>query len=92
MKYTPDDRGRFAGQQSYGYRSFEAFISAVQQVRAGAASARDFDHSLASVHTTALTTAILEAGRRSLDAGGAAMAITYANADSCDPLDIVQAA
>ena len=77
MKYTPDDRGCFAGQQSYGYRSFEAFISAVQQVRAGAASARDFDHSLASVHATALTTAILEAGRRSLNAGGRPVTILY---------------
>ena len=88
MKYTPDDRGRFAGQQAYGYRSFEAFVSAVQQVRIGAASARDFDHVLASIHTTALTTAILEAGRRSLDAGGTPMAISYADDDSCEPVDI----
>jgi len=88
MRYTPDDKGRFAGQQSYGYRSFEAFVSAVQQVRAGAATARSFDHSLASVHATAMTTAILEAGRRSLDAGGRPMAIVYASEDSCEPVDI----
>jgi D-galacturonate reductase len=92
MKYTPDDRGCFAGQQAYGYRSFEAFISAVQQVRAGAAAARDFDHSLASIHATSLSTAILEAGRRSLDAGGAAMEIVYESDTSCEPVDIRRAA
>lgn len=37
----------------------------------------DFDSSLATIGTTALTTAILEAGRRSLDAGGRGMEIVY---------------
>jgi len=32
MKYTPTN-GRFSGQQGYGYRSFEAFVDAAQQVR-----------------------------------------------------------
>ncbi len=79
MKYTADE-GRFAGQTGYGYRSIEAFVAAVQAINAGKATARDFDHSLASVHTTYQTTAILEAGRRSLDAGGAAMALVYDDA------------
>jgi D-galacturonate reductase len=69
MKYTPDE-GRFTGQLGYGYRSIEAFIDAVRQINAGVASARDFDSRLATVHTTQQGTAILEAGRRSLDAGG----------------------
>lgn len=76
MKYTPSD-GRFAGQGSYGYRSFELFIAAAQQVTSGLASPRDFDSSLATIHSTFLTTAILHAGRMSLDADGAAIEICY---------------
>ena len=78
FRYTPCD-GRFAGQQSYGYRSIEDFILAVQKIAAGAAAARDFDASLATVHTTQQGTAILEAGRVSLDSGGAAVDIVYAD-------------
>jgi len=81
MKYTPSD-GYFAGQRGYGYLSFEAFIDAVAAINAGKATARDFDASgLATVGTTALTTAILEAGRRSLDEGGRPMEILYEGAD-----------
>jgi len=69
MKYTPSE-GAFVGQLSYGYRSFECFITAVQKIAAGVASARDFDKSLATVHTTLQGTAILHAGRMSLDNGG----------------------
>jgi len=66
MKYTPTD-GKFSGQLGYGYRSFEAFIDAVQEINNGNKTVKDFDHSLASIATTYQTTAILEAGRRSLD-------------------------
>lgn len=76
MKYTPTD-GRFAGQRGYGYLSFEAFVDAVVDIQSGKASVGDFDASLATIGTTALTTAILEAGRRSLDAGGRPMEIVY---------------
>jgi D-galacturonate reductase len=68
MKYTPTD-GKFSGQLGYGYRSFEAFIGAVAKIKAGTAQPSDFEHSLASVATTYRTTAILEAGRMSLDQG-----------------------
>ena len=78
MKYTPDAEGYFAGQSGYGYRSIEAFADAVAAVRSGSTSPRDFDGRLATVHDTVPTTAILEAGRRSLDAGGRAYAISYA--------------
>lgn len=64
-------------QLSYGYRSFEAFIAAVNDVRAGRAAPRDFDHSLASIHTTFQTTAILEAARVSLDNDGAVVELQY---------------
>ena len=77
MKYTPSE-GKFVGQLGYGYRSFEAFVLAVQRIAAGTAKPRDFDHTLATVHTTKMGTAILEAGRRSLDNGGASIEIVYA--------------
>ena len=68
MKYTPDaTTGEFNGQQGYGYRSLEAFVDAVNAIKSGTATPSDFDHSLASIATTYRTTAILEAGRRSLD-------------------------
>ena len=66
MKYTPTD-GLFSGQTGYGYKSFEAFIDAVQAIQAGGATPEDFDGQLATIHTTYCTTAILEAGRLSLD-------------------------
>ena len=66
MKYTPTN-GKFSGQMGYGYRSFEYFIDAVQQVNSGNAQVSDYDEELASIATTYRTTAILEAGRRSLD-------------------------
>ena len=66
MKYTPTD-GEFSGQNGYGYKSFEYFIDAVTRINNGTATVKDFDYSLASLATTFQTTAILEAGRRSLD-------------------------
>lgn len=77
MKYTPTN-GMFSGQGSYGVRSFENFIDACREVNAGTQKASDFDDgSLATVHTTMQGTAILEAGRLSLDAGGRPMDILY---------------
>ncbi|MEX0610490.1 MAG: Gfo/Idh/MocA family oxidoreductase [Pirellulales bacterium] len=78
MKYTPDAQGYFSGQSGYGYRSIEAFVDAVAQVRAGLASPQDFRGGLATVDDTVLVTAILEAGRRSLDSGGLPHQIEYA--------------
>jgi D-galacturonate reductase len=66
MKYTPSD-GKFAGQLGYGYRSFEAFVDAVNHIRQGDATVHDFNHSLAMLEHTYRTTAILEAGRMSLN-------------------------
>jgi hypothetical protein len=69
MKYTPDPKGRFAGQLGYGYRSIEAFIDAVASINESpeSCSSASFDEELPTVGNTLLTTAILEAGRRSLD-------------------------
>lgn len=86
MKYTPTD-GCFSGQGGYGYKSFEAFVDACAAVRKGE-SPRLFDHSLASIHTTLRTTAILEAGRRSLDEKRT-IEIVYDNvADLCSPTSL----
>lgn len=77
MKYTPDASGRFAGQTGYGYRSIEAFIDAALAVRTGQRSVESYSEELATIGDTLAVTAILEAGRRSLDDGGAAIQIDY---------------
>lgn len=87
MKYTPTN-GKFSGQSAYGVKSFENFIDACRDINAGKATARSFDDgSLATVHTTMQGTAILEAGRRSLDSDSQPMDIIY-KGDSHDPIDI----
>ena len=79
MRYQPGPGGEFVGQTGYGYRSIEAFVAAAQAVRDGAASVRGLVDAgaLATAQATLVVTAILEAGRRSLDAGGAAVRILY---------------
>lgn len=87
MKYTPTN-GMFSGQGSYGVRSFENFIDACREINSGAKKASDYnDGSLATVHTTQQGTAILEAGRRSLDMGGRPMDIEYEE-DGTEPVNI----
>ncbi|KAL0072136.1 hypothetical protein AAF712_001059 [Marasmius tenuissimus] len=68
MKYSPSETGHFDGQRGYGYVSIEKFIDAARSVNAGEAKAIDFDaHGLPTIANTVLTTAILHAGRISLD-------------------------
>lgn len=68
MKYSPDEAGRFDGQRGYGYISLEKFVDACRDVNAGNTTADQYDaHHLPTIANTVLTTAILEAGRRSLD-------------------------
>mmetsp|Transcript_24988 Transcript_24988/g.36686 ORF Transcript_24988/g.36686 Transcript_24988/m.36686 type:complete len:426 (+) Transcript_24988:141-1418(+) len=77
MKYTPTN-GVFSGQHCYGVKSFENFIDACRAINMGEAKVDDYnDGSLATVHTTLQGTAILEAGRMSLDADGQPMDIFY---------------
>ncbi|MBT5901252.1 MAG: Gfo/Idh/MocA family oxidoreductase [Opitutaceae bacterium] len=70
MKYCPNADGEFAGASGYGYQSIEAFLQAAQSVSAGETTIEDWDNKLATARQTLPVTAILEAGRRSLDAGG----------------------
>jgi len=75
-KPTPSD-GKFVGQKTYGYISFEAFIDAVAEVNAGRKTVADFNGVIPTLSTIVGTTAILEAGRRSLDSGGVPFELVY---------------
>ena len=67
MRYTPDAEGYFAGQAGYGYLSLEYFIKACTRINKGERKADEYDVILPTIKDTVLTTAILEAGRKSLD-------------------------
>ena len=68
MKYAPDENGNFAGQSGYGYVSFEKFVDAVTNLKDGKVTLDDLDSKdLPTLKNTLATTAILEAGRRSLN-------------------------
>ncbi|KAJ1454181.1 NAD binding Rossmann fold oxidoreductase, partial [Pelagophyceae sp. CCMP2097] len=86
-KPTPSN-GKFVGQPCYGYRSFEGFIDAAHQINTGAKTLASFDEDLPTMNSTAGATAILEAGRRSLDAGGKPMMLVFADETSVTPIDI----
>ncbi len=77
MKFTPSADGYFSGQSGYGYRSIEAFVRAVGEIRQGRATAQDLNGQLATAADTVLCTAILEAGRISLDNNGQSVRIVY---------------
>eukprot|EP00957_Ditylum_brightwellii_P134501 10253641-Ditylum_brightwellii.AAC.1 len=88
MKYTPTN-GKFAGQNGYGVRSFENFIDACALINEGKSKTSDYDDgSIATVHTTMQGTAILEAGRRSLDMDGRPMDILYEGEKGEEPIGI----
>lgn len=70
MKYAPDEEGNFNGQTGYGYISFEKFVDAVTGLKEGRVTLDELDgRGLPTLKNTVATTAILEAGRRSLDEG-----------------------
>jgi D-galacturonate reductase len=70
MKYAPDEEGNFNGQTGYGYISFEKFVDAVAGLKEGKVTLDELDkRGLPTLKNTLATSAILEAGRRSLDEG-----------------------
>jgi len=86
MKYTPDEEGYFAGQQGYGYKSLDLFTEAASKLRLDSnIKTSDFDSSLATLRSCSLVTAILEAGRRSLDVKGEAI---YIHANGQNPTSL----
>ena len=86
-KPTPSD-GKFVGQACYGYVSFEAFIDAAAAVNSGELTLDRCDRDLPTMASTAGATAILEAGRRSLDSNGAPFDLIYQDEASCTPIDM----
>lgn len=68
MRYAPDEEGNFGGQTGYGYVSFEKFIDAVTALNEGRVTLDELDaRQLPTLKNTIATTAILHAGRLSLD-------------------------
>ena len=68
MKYSPSESGHFDGQRGYGYISIEKFVDVARSVNGGETQPGDYDkHGLPTIENTVLTTAILNAGRISLD-------------------------
>ena len=68
MNYAPDEEGHFAGQTGYGYISIEKFVDACQAVNDKRLTPKDLDQrQMPTIRNTVLVTAILEAGRVSLD-------------------------
>ncbi len=65
MKYTPRN-GQFVGQNGYGYKSLEHFIVNTTKLGRNETTLENLDKTLPTIANTALTTAILEAGYRSL--------------------------
>jgi len=66
MKYTPKE-GKFAGQQSYGYKSISTFIEASSELSTNISKLKEYDMNLPTIQNTLNVTKILEAGRISLD-------------------------
>lgn len=68
MRYSPDEEGNFGSQSGYGYISFEKFIDAVTALNEGRVTLDQLDaRGLPTLKNTIATTAILHAGRISLD-------------------------
>jgi D-galacturonate reductase len=86
MSYVPR-AGRFDGQTSYGYRSIEAFVDAARALRDGEATRGALRDVLATAEGTRQVTAILEAGRLSLDRG-TWVPILYEEGSPFDPVRV----
>lgn len=78
MKYTPSETGHFSGQQGYGYRAIEEIVVAAGELtNSPITGTKHFDEYLPTIKTTLLSTAILQAGRLSLDNNSAKVKIIY---------------
>ena len=79
IRNVPDTKGRYCGQSGYGYVSFERFVRAAAEINEGTKTPSDFDDELPTGRVTEAVTAILEAGRISLDSNGSKVALLYEN-------------
>ncbi|KAL2043030.1 hypothetical protein N7G274_004089 [Stereocaulon virgatum] len=67
FEYALDEKGNFNVQTGYGYIKFEKFVNAVAALKAGNVTLHGLEErGLPTLKNTIATTAILEAGRRSL--------------------------
>ncbi|GLC34343.1 hypothetical protein PLESTB_000739600 [Pleodorina starrii] len=71
MRYTPDANGRFAGQGGYGFVSIARFLDAASRLNHGSVGLEQLrrEGELAMLVDSLRVTAILHAGRLSLDSG-----------------------
>ncbi|KAK2595167.1 hypothetical protein QQS21_007127 [Conoideocrella luteorostrata] len=69
MRYAPDEDGNFNGQTGYGYISIEKFIDGCRAVNEGTTLEELDKKALPTLKNTIATTAMLEAGRKSIDEG-----------------------
>ena len=90
IRNVPDSKGRYCGQAGYGYVSFERFARAAAEINAGKATPGDFDDDLPTGRVTEAVTAILEAGRMSLDNGGCKITLVYDDSSAVDNDKILQ--
>ena len=79
IRNVPDTKGRYCGQNGYGYVSFERFVRAAAEINAGTKTPDDLDDELPTGRVTEAVTAILEAGRISLDNHGNKVELMYEN-------------
>ena len=77
MRYSPDQEGFFNGQSGYGYVSIAQFVAAVTAIINGERNPDSYDRTLPTLAKTTQLTAILEAGRKSLDNDGNPVNIVY---------------
>ena len=77
IRNVPDTKGCYCGQSGYGYVSFERFVRAAAEINSGIRTPDDFDDELPTGRVTEAVTAILEAGRLSLDNQGSKVALLY---------------
>ena len=90
IRNVPDTKGRYCGQSGYGYVSFERFVRAAAEINAGTKTPDDFDDELPTGRVTEAVTAILEAGRISLDNQGSKVALLYEDKNDRSKLTSLQ--
>ena len=90
IRNVPDTKGRYCGQSGYGYVSFERFVRAAAEINSGTKTPDDFDDELPTGRVTEAVTAILEAGRISLDNQGSKVALLYEDKNDRSKLTSLQ--
>ncbi|KJE93733.1 NAD binding Rossmann fold oxidoreductase [Capsaspora owczarzaki ATCC 30864] len=79
MAYYPTAEGHFGGQHGYGYKSLQHFVDGCIAVNKKKTTPEALDRALPTLRATTLVTAILEAGRISLDNSNRAVKFSYAD-------------